>query len=87
MNYLIVFFLIIIFIQTIATRSIQIYLLNSTSLACDLEIDNSKDYYFYTSVANINVNEPISYFISKEITTFNISYFFLDKDNYIKNQN
>ena len=68
--------------KIIEIKNIQIHLLNDTNIACSLEIDNSTDYYFYTSVKDLKVNEQISYFISSEITRFNITYHFLETDNY-----
>ena len=81
----IIFFLIFYFLFNFLISeisSIQIHPLNEINQACILDLNNSLDYYFYTSVANEKVNEHISYFISKEITEFKISYIFLEKDSY-----
>ena len=76
------FYLLILLTKIIEIKNIKIHLLNDANIACSLEIDNSTDYYFYTSVKDLKVNEQISYFISNEITRFNITYYFLETDNY-----
>ena len=76
----IIFFLIFYFLFNFLISeisSIQIHPLNEINQACILDLNNSLDYYFYTSVANEKVNEYISYLISKEINVFKIPYIFL----------
>ena len=75
-------YFIIIILNIIESISIDIHPLNEINQACNLEINKSIDYYFYTSITNVKNNEQISYFVSSEITKFNISYYFLEKDNY-----
>ena len=77
----IIFYFIAIFL-IFEINSIQIHPFNEINQACILDINDSLDYYFYTSVANEKVNGHISYFISKEITEFKITYVFLEKDSY-----
>ena len=75
-------FFIIIFPLIQEVNTIDIHLLNNINEACILEINQNIYYYFYTSLTDVKVNEHISYFISKEITHFSISYSFLENDNY-----
>ena len=56
--------------------------MNNINEACILRVDETPVLYFYTSLTNVKVNEHISFFISKEITEFRISYLFLEIDNY-----
>ena len=81
MEYKNILFFIFILL-TIEIKSNQIHLLNDINQICILEIDTHLDYYFYTSVKDVKVDEHISYFVSEEIKEFQISYTFLDKDNY-----
>ena len=79
-NIIVSFIVIFILIQEI--KNIDIHLLNIINEACILEISETIDLYFYTSLTSVKVNEHISFFISKEITKFGISYCFLEIDNY-----
>ena len=79
-NIIISYIVIFTLIQEI--NSIDIHLLNNINEACILEINGNISHYFYTSLTNLKENEHISFFISKEITEFRISYCFLENDNY-----
>ena len=73
---------IIILVQIIEINSIIIHPLNTNNQACILEISNVSDYYFYSSIKGVKMNEIISYFISEEITKFKISYYFVESDKF-----
>ena len=81
---IIIFCFIISLSLVIEIKSIVIHPLNIINQNYVIHIDNSSVYYFYTSLTNVKVNEHISYFISKEITSFKISYYFLENDDYQK---
>ena len=69
-------------ISKIISTDIEIYPLNEIGENKILEIKNNKPYYFFSKVADIKINEPISYFISKEIKQFKIGHIFLESDKY-----
>ena len=78
-----IYFLInILLIFRIVSINFEIYPLNEIGDSQTLEIDKNKKYYFFSPVVEIKLGEPISYFISKDIRSFNISFIFLDSDTY-----
>ena len=81
---MIIFYSIISLSLIIEIKSIVIHPLNIINQNYLFQIDNSSDYYFYTSLTNVKINEHLSYFISKEITSFKISYYFLENNDYQK---
>ena len=63
------------------SNSFIIYPLNEIGQYHKLEIEENKEYYFFSSIINAEINEPISYYISEEIKYFKISYTFLETEN------
>ena len=80
---LIFIYLLLYMFSGIKTKeSLDIKPLNTIGETINEAYIENNTYYFFSSVADVQVNEPIAYFISKQIAALNISYIFLGNDNY-----
>ena len=79
-----IFFVILILIINlinIISNNLIIYPLNEIEQSHTLDSYINYTYYFFSSIKNVKLNEPISYLIDPQITDFDFSYAFLEKEN------
>lgn len=79
---ILIYIIIVLLFSYIFANNIQIHPLNNLGDNIILEINKNESYYFFTPINDVKINEPISYFISKEIIKFEIGYIFLPSDRY-----
>ena len=82
MNFISLFNLILILkLINIISNNFIIYQLNEIGQSHTLNSYKNYTYYFFSSIKNVKLNEPISYFIDSKIINFDFSYSFLEKEN------